>query len=149
MCAMRGIAGQRGGEGVQRKWGMKDGGGGGKIREGGTDEREYKSKDNKTSKEREEKDRRGSTRWTAGPGSWGSSSGSGRAVNVILSSRRLQMRQPKLYSNLTFQKHGLIQVPLLSLFCFPTPPVTFFPPLPFSICSLLSPLLFLSHFLSS
>lgn len=51
-----------------------------------------------------EKDRRGSTRWTAGPGSRGSSSGSGRTVNVILSSRQLQMQQPKLYSNLTFQK---------------------------------------------
>lgn len=42
-----------------------------------------------------EKDRRGSTWWTAGPGSHGSSSGSGRTVNVVLSSRLVQMQQPK------------------------------------------------------
>lgn len=43
-----------------------------------------------------EKDTGGSTRWTAGPGSLGSISGSGRMVNVILSSHLLQMQQPKL-----------------------------------------------------
>lgn len=73
------------------------------------------SKDVKKCKEWCEQDGRGSTWWTAGPGSLGSSSGSGRMVNVILSSRRLQMQQPKLYSNLTFQKHGLIRLSLLSL----------------------------------
>lgn len=103
--------------------------------------REYKSKDNKKCEERCERseieDRRGSTWWTAGPGSRGSSSGSGRTVNVILSSHLLEMQQPKLYSNLTFQKHRLIQLSFLSLL-LPTPPITSFPFLPFSICSLLS-----------
>lgn len=78
-----------------------------------------------------EKDRRGSTRWTAGPRSRGSSSGSGRAANVILSSRLLlQMQQPKLYSNLTFQNHGLFQLSLLSLSPLPLPRAThhFLPP---------------------
>lgn len=46
------------------------------------------------------------------------------------------MQQHKLYSNLTFQKHGLIQ---LSLSLFPAPPIILFSSLPFSICSLLSP----------
>lgn len=110
----------------------------GQIRVGGIDESGYKSKDNKKCKERRERDerekaRRGSTRWTAGPGLRGSSSGSGRTVNVILSSHLLEMQQSELYSNLTFQKHRLIQLSLLS-----TPPITSFPSLPFSICSLLS-----------
>lgn len=65
------------------------------------------------------KDSRGSTWWTAGPGSGGSSSGNGRTVKVILSSCLLQMQQPKLCSDLTFQKHRLIQLLLL---CFPTSP---------------------------
>lgn len=89
------------------------------------------------SRVRGRKDRRGSTCWTAGPGSLGSSSGSGHTVNVILSSHLLEMQQPKLYSNLTFQKHRLIQLSFGSLL-LPTPPITFFPSLPFSICSLLS-----------
>lgn len=114
----------------------------GKIREGGTDESQYKSKDNKKCKGRceqgeREKERRGSTWWTAGPGARGSSSGSGRQVKVVLSSCLVQMQQPKLCSNLTFQKHRLIQLSLLSpLLSYVTH--HFLPPLPFSICSLLS-----------
>lgn len=60
------------------------------------------------------KKRRGSTWWTAGPGARGSSSGSGRQVKAVLSSCPVQMQQPKLCSNLTFQKHRLIQLSLLS-----------------------------------
>lgn len=125
----------------------------GQIREGGSHEREYKSKGNKKSKERcergeREENRRGSTSRTAGPGSRRSSSGSGRTVNVILSSRLLEMQQPKLYSNLTFQKHRLIQPSFLSLLLH-APPITFFPlcPSPSVLFYLLR--LFLSHFQSS
>jgi len=90
----------------------------GKISEGGTDEREGErerehAKARTAKSVRRELDRRVSTWWTAGPGSQGSSSGSGRTANVILSS--LQTQQPKLYSDLTFQKQRA--VPTFSPLC--------------------------------
>lgn len=114
----------------------------GQIREGGSHEREYKSKGNKKCKERcergeREENRRGSTSRAAGPGSRRSSSGSGRTVNVILSSRLLEMQQPKLYSNLTFQK-AQVDPTLIPFSSAPCTTHHFLPPLPFPICSLLS-----------
>lgn len=75
MCAIRRTASREEGRTSRESQGWKTEVAG-KIREGGTHEREYKSKDNKKCTERfeqgeREKDRRGSTWRTAGPGSWG------------------------------------------------------------------------------
>lgn len=80
--------------------------------------REYKSKDNKKSARRDvsrvrgrkiEGDQHGGQ---LGQGHGGQAQ---EAVAQPMSSFHLQMQQPKLYSNLTFQKHRLIQLSLLSL----------------------------------
>lgn len=89
------------------------------------------------------KDRRGSTWWTAGPGSWGSSSGSGHKVKVILSSCLVQMQQSKVDLNLTFQRHRLIQLSRLSPLPFHDTLHSLLHLFPSISCSY-----FLSHFLS-
>lgn len=69
----------------------------------------------------------------------GSSSGSGRTANVILSSSLVQMQRPKLYQNLTFQKHEVdptftplssasLRHPSLSSPLCPPPSVLLYPP---------------------
>lgn len=93
--------------------------GGEKIREGGV-KKKKQGQQNMQGRRCEggerRKDRRGSTWRTAGPGSPGSSSGSGRRVNVILSSPACcRCINLNFFSNLTFQKRGLIQLSLLSL----------------------------------
>lgn len=88
----------------------------------------------------------GSTWRTAGPVSQGSSSGSGHIVNVILSTHLLEMQQPKLCSNLTFQKHRLIQLSCLSLLHHP--PLSS-PLWPFPSVLFYHRHLFLSHILNS
>lgn len=140
---------------AEKEWGMKE-----KRRqrwqerEGQTRE-SIKARTTKCASRDERKDRRGSTWWTAGLRSQGSSSGSGRTANVILSSSLVQMQRPKLYQNLTFQKHGVdptftplssasLRHPSLSSPLCPPPSVLLYPPLSYSCHISSAPNLFLS-----
>ena len=124
---------------AEKEWGMKaKRRQGWQQREGQTSE-SIKARTTKCASGDERKDRRGSTWWTAGLRSRGSSSGSGRTANVILSSCLVQMQRPKLYPNLTFQKHRVdptftplssasLRHPSLSSPLCPPPSVLLYPP---------------------
>lgn len=138
---------QKGGVCVQKERGMKDRGSRADIKRE-MDGREHKSKDSKKSKERCERggrvkkkkkfegDQHGEQ---LGGCHRGSSSGSSRRVKVILSSHLLEVQQPKLCSDLTFQKAQVDPtfMPLFFTTLLFLPLTASFPSAPFSSFSLI------------